>query len=262
MRIKTFITTACVAMAGIGLSVQSAKAVTYSNGDLFLGFQASGGTGVTSTYLVDIGQASTYTTATGSFNLSLGNIGADLTAIYGANWDTRTDLSWGIAGAVTPALGSDGNRTRYASAAEITPGTMADAWVRLSNSQSALATNGVSSLATAFVNNYSATANSTVAVIEGTSDVNNWVSFQSGGLSFGTYNPSIEGTVGTALDLFRMTTSSTPNLTGTYEGTFSINNSGQVGFSLSPAPEPSTYALIGLGAAFVLILRRRKAITA
>ncbi len=90
------LTTAVLALAGLGLTVKpaSAAAVSYSNDDLFLGFYASGGTGSSFDYLVNIGQASIYRDATGAFALNIGDIGADLSATYGSDWNTRSDLYW------------------------------------------------------------------------------------------------------------------------------------------------------------------------
>jgi len=41
-------------------------------------------------------------------------------------------------------------------------------------------------------------------------------------------------------------------------GQSSLNGAGMTGFGVSPVPEPSTFALAGLGAAAMLIFRRRK----
>jgi hypothetical protein len=65
-----------------------------------LGFRATGGTGATQTYLLNIGQASTYRDAAAGFVLyrQSWNIGADLVSIYGNSWFNRADLFWGVGG--------------------------------------------------------------------------------------------------------------------------------------------------------------------
>jgi hypothetical protein len=98
-------------------------ATTYSNGDLFIGFQKSG---VANTLAVNIGSVSQYipTSITGgtwngnTFNVSFGiipagnpgaggavtNLNADLTNTFGASWavnnslDSTQDVSWAVVG--------------------------------------------------------------------------------------------------------------------------------------------------------------------
>lgn len=276
---KTTTKLALLAIAGLGLGAQS-HAVTYTNGDLFLGFRASGGQGATQTYLVDLGQAAIYRDAAEgtSFTLDgtiagtdIDDIGADLSSIFGASWFSRSDLFWGIAGGVTPAASGDTLNTLYASAAQDSFG-ISTPWNRRSNSQQGATNTKIQTMATTFQNNYSNTVNSAKGVNEGFSDPNSWGSYQpggtvpnSGGISFAAFGPSIEGNFangasGTALDLYRMTTSSTAGLPGSYEGTFSINNSGAVSYTVTP--EPTSTLLIGTGLAAFAMRRRRKTVTA
>ena len=245
-----------------------AATVTYSDGDLFLGFRASGGTGATQTYLINIGQASTYRdAATGSsMTISLGNISADLASVYGGSWFNRGDLFWGVGGAVSGVVSADPSNTLYASREEPQAGTLADAWLRRSNSAQGTTVSKMQGLVSGYLNGSTSTANSNVSLIENTSDPNNWASFQPGGsnatgnISFGAFNPTVEGSfgggvAGTALDLFRMTSSTTTGLPGDYEGTFTISNSGVVNFAV--VPEPCALALFGVSAGLIGIGRRR-----
>jgi hypothetical protein len=104
-----------------------------------------------------------------------------------------------------------------------------------------------------------------VATVQPSSLDNDYAQYQANGgsTSFGYFNGALgnfaDGTSGTQLDLFRMQTGSS-SLQGTYEGTFSINNSGTVTFSSSvtPVPEPSTYGIaMALAAAVFIVIRRR-----
>jgi len=264
---KTNTTKALLVLAGFAVITPFAQAQTpsYTNGDLFLGFRASGGTGATSTYLVNIGQASTYRDAAdgSSFSLSIGNIGADLTTTYGATWFDRADLFWGIVGGVTPGLGADGNNTLYASLQQQPFGIETNPWDRRSNSQQSSTNTQITGLKNSFVSGqYSVTGNSSVAAIIPTSDASSWEDFNDGALSFGAWNGGIEGsfvnsTEGTALDLHRMATSSTPSLDGTREGTFTITDAGAVSFA-APIPEPSSALIIASGFGMLGMLRRRR----
>jgi hypothetical protein len=263
----------CLAIAGSLVVAGSAHAVTYSNGDLFLGFRATGGTGSSFDYLVDIGQASIYRDATSSFvlnnatGINIGNIGADLTAIFGSDWATRSDLFWGVVGTVSPAIGTDPINTEYASKGETTFGTVETSWNRRSNSQQGSANTaiGLTGLAGAFVN-YSSTANSTRAAQQGTGDANSWYSYVSQSTSFGgSYNSALEGSSLTglgnsALDLFRMQSSSTANLPGTYLGKFTTDSSGNITFNTAAVPEPSALTALAGGVALLGLMRRRSAV--
>lgn len=246
-----------------------AATVTYSDGDLFLGFRATGGTGATQTYLLNIGQASTYgdAAAGSSFTVNLGNVGTDLVSIYGNNWFNRADLFWGVGGAVSGAVSSDVPNTLYASREENPFGTLADPWNRRSNSAQGTTVSKIQGMASGYLNTGNSTANSNVGAVENTSDANNWASYQPGGanatgnISFGAYNPTVEGSFGggvgaTALDLFRMAPSTTTGLFGTYEGTFTISNNGLVRYDV--IPEPSTLAISGIGTGLLGLVRRRR----
>ena len=95
------------------------------NGDLFVGFRASAGTGASVSYLVNLGSDANFrnqplgTVLTLS---SLGDLGADLVATYGPSWHTREDLSWGIFGVRNSASPSVyGSRLRPSGQTPSTP---------------------------------------------------------------------------------------------------------------------------------------------
>jgi hypothetical protein len=262
-------------VAGIALFASpaaEAAPVTYSDGDLFLGFRAIGGTGATQTYLINIGQASTYRNALPNvtLNLSLGTIATDLTAIYGATWFTRSDILWGVVGVQSVAGNGDLANTLYASKVTFVPG-LALPWARRSSSQQGTTGSTVQSMVSGYINDpEGSTANSTLGVIQNTSDVNNWSNFNPGGSvtsSFGAYTPSIEGSSATGignapLDLFRLVRTGVDDGSGfttgngSYEGTFQIAGNGQVTFNV--VPEPSAAVLLGLGASVLGWTRRRR----
>jgi hypothetical protein len=269
----------CLAIAGSLALAGSAHALTVSNGDLFLGFRVTGGTGSSFDYLIDIGQASLYRDATGSFvlnntaGINIGNIGADLTSIFGANWYTRNDLYWGVVGTVNlNPVGIDAANTEYASKGETTFGTPEAPWNRRSNSQQGSANTaiGPSGLTGSSLTGASSTANSTRAVQQNSGDANSWYSYvhaaDGSGTSFnGSYNSALEGsfgggTGGSALDLFRMTTSTTAGLPGTYLGRFTTDTSGNITFTpTAVVPEPSALTALAGGAALLGLMRRRSA---
>src|SRR4051812_39247272 len=105
-------------------SAQAQTPVTYTAGDLLLGFRASGGAGALQSYEVNLGQASIYRDASGAFTVSnLGNISADLVLLFGPNWFDRSDVFWSVSGTPGPtAAGGDSARTLYTTTPELTPG--------------------------------------------------------------------------------------------------------------------------------------------
>ena len=254
----------------IGLSSLSVAA-PYTAGDIFLGFRITGGT---QCYLVNIGQASLYKAAApASFTVSVGNIGTDLADVFGADWHQNPDVYWGVMGTntnLTTTVAGDPGRTLYASKAEVTYGTQETPWNRGSSATQSAPAGKLMGLAGAPLGyaGYSVTSNSSVAVIQTSSDSASYASYQpggtmtnSGGVSFNYWNPSNEGGFGagadlTALDLFRMPTGSS-SLLGEYLGTFTITSAGVLTFSKSP-PSSGTpgfaswiagYNLVGADAA-------------
>lgn len=231
-----------------------AALVTYTQGDLLMGFRATSGQGAGTSYVVNIGQASGYRDATTYGTVPIaGNIDADLTAIYGSGWSSRTDILWGIVGTPsnTATVGGDDVPTLYATK----PGSATTGWqISGSSTRVAVATTIVS-LQTSFAT-YTASANSAAAAIMTDSDQNTWRQYMASGgngaytagnKDFGGF-ANIEGSLQDVLSLSRTTNASA----GTIEGTFSISPAG-----LSFVPEPTSALLAGLGAVTLLLRRRR-----
>jgi len=246
--------------AALAVSVLSANAalVTYSQGDLLMGFRATGGQGAGTSYVVNIGSAAGFRDAnpTSSMTVSIaGNINADLTATYGDGWASREDILWGVVGTPsnTATVASDVAPTLYASK----PGITATGW-QISGSSTRLAVSTtIVSLQTTFAASQ-ATSNSSVATLMTDTDANTWrqymatggnASYTSGGRDFGAF-ANIEGGLADKLSLSRTINASA----GSIEGYFQINSGG----SLSFVPEPTSALLAGLGG-LALIIRRRRA---
>lgn len=267
-------------VAGITALAASANAATFVAGDLLLGFRATGGQGSTSTYVVNLGSSyGTYRDATSNI-ASVIDIGSALTTIYGANWNTRSDLFWGIAGVRSNAasgasVGGDPVKTNYVSAAQTTinPGVSGNSnpWVVSGSTARATIANNINDVQVSFAaaaGYGGANGNNTAEIA--TSVANTWEDKNTGTDSF-ALGSSIEGNfgsgaAGTALDLYRILNTNTGASpagtvgTGSWEGTFTISNSGVVGFSVTAAavPEPSRALLGGLGLFGVFFRRRRK----
>ena len=237
--------------AGTALLTPVAQAATSAAGDLFLGVHATGGTGATQDYVVNIGPASQF--LTGSATLTVKNINADLTLLYGGSWATRTDLFWGIVGSTGSfaPIGDEPAKTLFATRARTGVGLPNLPWQRQSESSQGAATNKINSLASAFNTSGSVGLTTANAVVRLTTSTNSWASYQKGGtiansgpapgVSFAFFNPSIEGYPATnglqpdaTLDLFRMrpaTATVPPGTNGDRLGSFALSGAGVVTFT-------------------------------
>ncbi|RYD23871.1 MAG: hypothetical protein EOP88_02420 [Verrucomicrobiaceae bacterium] len=223
----------------------------FVEGDIFVGFRASSGTGASTSYLVKLGNDETSFNSSGP--LVLGNLGADLSSEefgFGPEWSTRSDVRWGIFG-VRDAVNIP---VLYASRARSIPSTPATPWTLINqqkkqttatqiNSVIQSATGGVGA-SPSYVQLIS-TENSAVAGYQpngvGPSSYNHQVA--SGTSDFGTSSAwsSIEGSFGagpaaTVLDVFRIGRVSGVETVSLF-GTFSISASGVITFT-KPSATP------------------------
>jgi hypothetical protein len=246
---------ACMALIA---SRAMAATVSYTDGDLFLGFRSTDGT---QSYLVDIGQPSQFVNAPpgSTIHITLAS-SIDLSNVFGADWFTRIDpntgrnaVLWAVVGGRLVAGGGDSMNTLYSTNPNAT------AWNRGSNSAQSGITSLTDSLGTTYDGNQS-TANSPGGIIQMNSSANTWATFQpggnnSGGISFQFWNPTNEGTPNQTLFFNRIVPGSGP---GQLLGSFNISTDGSLTFSA--VPEPSTIASSVAGAALLVavMMWRRK----
>lgn len=240
------------------LSTNATAALNYSNGDLLLGFRSSADPGSTTDYVVNIGPASQFTTASSTFTVAnLGNIAADLVATFSnpgvADWNARAEVSWGIIGTDLPA---DPANTLYATKSrdKANLGTQTTPYNRASNTTQST----VNSRIRAFVSGYTlsdANAASPKGTLQPTSATNSYYSCTYTGPAF-QYFSGFEGnfgagTAGSVLDLYRLapTTQNTAGAGQIYVGSFQLDNNGQLTFTPAAAAVPkfsfaaSTYSV-------------------
>jgi MYXO-CTERM domain-containing protein len=280
MKIRHPLAASLLALAGAAFIQPNASAqvpVSYSPDDLILAFRTTGGsTPAASSYLVDLGPASFFTgSAAGSqvslnLALSLGDIQADLVALFGANWFSRSDLFWSISGTTgSSAADGDPSRTLYASREEDILGVQSIPWTRANSSGQAAPANKLASVGNGFAadggNPNLSTANSDVAIIQANGATNSFASFQADGSSFSYFSPTIEGDfgdgfAGTALDLYRLAPGSgaTVGAAGDFVGSFSIDGGAQLTFNAAVVPEPGSAVVVAAGAGLLGLIRRRR----
>lgn len=263
---KSIFKKAMLGTVGMVLIQSTAMAAwTFSSADLVIGFQATGGQGSTTNLFFNLGDSYDFSQ---NANLgTVGNINEDLVATFGSNWNTRTDLYFGVFGnrsnlstTLEPgdiANGIEPGRTVYLSSATLAAGAA-----------SLRASFGTSTLGTG-TNNYGGLRNILPAMTEtafadGVASINaaanptEWNNSWSGKnppggasfLVFGGIQQNFSATGGDRMvDIQRMTA----NTPSTYEGTITIGADG----SISAIPEVSSSLLAGV-AGLALCLRRRR----
>ena len=284
-------------LIALGTAKQSSAA--FANGDLLLSFQATGGQGVTSTYVANLGTGYSYRNAVSNIS-NVTSIGGDLTTLYGANWYDRTDLYINIIGNQAagyspanqggPVVNGDARNTIYVSRARTdSDATSYTAWSGVASAMGTVGTQAqtYNTAVSSFLSsaNSATIATSTANTIEDfttpagsllvnfsnfSADFNQ--AFGSGSL-FNISGTNYEGAL--TLQRINRVDGTTGALVGNYvepgiaagtgsnEGFFAISSTGQVDYITSAAvPEPSTYAQAAVAlliAAFFIAKKRRKA---
>ena len=283
----------------IALGTAEQSSAAFANGDLLLSFQATGGQGVTSTYVANLGTGYSYRDAVSNISNVI-SIGGDLTTLYGANWYDRTDLYINIIGNQAagyspanqggPVVNGDARNSIYVSRARTdSDATSYNAWSGVASAMNAVGTQAqtYNTAVSSFLSsaNSATIATSTANTIEDfttpagsllvnfsnfSADFNQ--AFGSGSL-FNISGTNYEGAL--TLQRINRVDGTTGALVGNYvepgiaagtgsnEGFFAISSTGQVDYITSAAvPEPSTYAQAAVAlliAAFLIAKKRRKA---
>lgn len=289
MQIKTKHLLTALVVAGISAVAFPANAATIVNGDLLLGFRVTGGVGVGTDLIVNVGptgvaggNATVYRDANASIP-SVVDLGAELTAIYGASWADRGDLSWGVIGVRSASStgggnGTNGNvpgRSPFIGIAQSTstPGVQSSAEPLLDSGTSrATTSNLINGINVQFAGGSDTGVGSAEAIYLASTTLGGYTEQQAAffGLPGGTETSNASGIDNSGLDLYWILNNNTGALdnglavtsdvgTGVYQGSFQINSSGVVSFNTAaPIPEPSRALLGGLGLV-ALIFRRRRA---
>jgi len=234
-------------LAALGTAITARAQVSANMSDLVLGFRATGGQGQNVNLEVNLGSAGQFIGQSSGTTLLLSRLSAvDLSATYGANWATRTDLVWGIVGTAGRISGGPNGApvaTVWATRAEDTVGTQSAPWTPGSIGAQFNASSQIEALlagAPGSLNGASATANSTSSATINATLAGSYTyqdSFQVG-TSFSFFNPTINnaakpasGTY-TVSDLYELRPGASA---ASYVGSFGLSTSGTLTFSTTPA---------------------------
>lgn len=270
--------TALVLLAG---TVHAASLLngTTGAGELFVGLRASAGQGLAKNVVIDLGSVSALSLLPAGSVVTLGNIGTDLTAQYGASWWERTDLAWSAVAGVASTATADPTSTLYGgvSANGLFPLSTVGYTRAANNAQLSIA-NLITSMASG-ANGFTVAATGATSniAIENTGDANSWSSkfgaspfngfatpsgqvFEQA-FTVGAVAPGVEG----ALDVYRMFKTGTADGDlggattgpGSYQLTLEIDQSGVIKGNVLPVPEPASIGLLMSGGMLFLASRRR-----
>ena len=240
--IKSFLLAGLILTGIVYIPGARAQLLTQTNaqlGDLILGFETTGGGG-TKDLLIDLGSA-TNTAELLSLNL---NLKSDLTNAFATNY--ASTVSYGLYSVTT-------NKVIYASG----PANLANGGYQLESSSSAsLQKTAFQDLFGEFNNDGLSGQTSTHGVYEATTETYTWGSFNpSSGAFNNNFYGNIESAIGTTSDLYVQPLGSSSSYGTFTDLAFTVSNLGLL--TVAAVPEPSTYALFGLGVLLFVITYRR-----
>lgn len=268
--------TMILAVAGLIFAAQHARAQNAVTGDLLMGFNQ---TGSPNDYVIDLGPASQFLNKSAGTTFTVSNLqglATDLSTVaFNSSWasNSQTNLvQWGIVG-YTATAGPDtfagvADDSLFVTVGESTPGTLASTvpQEKSSTNQNGVitASNGLANLVNNINNTDSQSTNvtNTTAVEQSSGESHSWAlgnpqtnAFTSGLNIEQPDSGSFRGPTNSELDLYLLQPGSG---NGTYEGSFTLDGSGDVTFSVLAVPEPSTYAMLFMGAGIFVFLTHRR----
>jgi hypothetical protein len=248
MKLNQFLTTAAVAIA----SIVSANATnTFSDSDLLLGISTS-----TTSYVCDLGNISALLSLSSgqsiTWTLSVSGISETLGSTDWADSGTST-VKWGIV-----AADIAGDRSVWATAS--TTATV----LNLGYSKTSTATTSIGNTDNTYINadaasTDGASSNVLSAASELSSDAYSWISYTKNTASFTNLKScviSLDSSDSSTLDLYYYDSSATAGTEATLLGTFTLSDDGTLTYTA--VPEPSTYAMVGMGGLAMLRMFRRR----
>jgi PEP-CTERM motif len=242
---------------------------TWNPGELMLGFSTSTGTGSSTDLMINLGSYTQFATFDGTTSLlSIVNTN-DIAAVYGTDWNTRTDLNWAVAGSMSNSTTTAGipKSTVFSVTPHGNAAISSQPITSLNADITDIAAMGTNAFNTADTTGYS--NGSTVGVADSNVDSFNSRYKTSPTARFGVGNYNV--TTGTEIsDLYGLVPTSGLGVTNPTAanwikgsnllGSFTLDSTGLsfTAVNVSAVPEPSSYAAIGGLAALGFGVSRRR----
>jgi hypothetical protein len=254
-------------ISGVVLTEAKAQITTHTQGDIYAGFWQMDASGaIAKNYAAKIGTQSSLTAAK-QFD-TLVNLGSDLDTMFGSGWynnsgETNT-VNWGVFGQVYSGFSNGetnvpyllGVRSSYSDAGNI---QTLNEYQGDSAANFSSFTGGYDNLAGGAGNG--STAGALTAGVNMTGDANSFAKFvYDSGFSLGAYGDLSTGVniPGNDGDMYvwagKIAADFGDANAGNFVNRLTVDQSGVV----SVIPEPSTYAMVGVAALFLIVAYRRK----
>jgi len=215
---------------------------TPAYGNLLLCFRVTGGTGDGTDLIFDLGSYSKPDTSL--------KIGPDLAAVYGTNWAKDTDLVWSIVGSEKSGTNPPAD-TLFVSA----PNGSAPPDATSQTSQ--IPTRGdIGAMYAAFQTGTTGLLSNASKVVS--SDGNSYTSEEANYSQNLDQNTEQTGDVGTGTDKVDIYELDPKPIKDIELGIGTLNADGYFTFQAEAIPEPSTWAVVAMGAAALLVFRKRR----
>jgi hypothetical protein len=255
---------AALALAGLAAMNNAGATPSYNFGDSLLLFRidqtaSSSTTGYNLNVAIDLGNLN-FLPSNFSYNLSGSSLTSLLDATYGSGWANNANLWAGVIGTTTDSV-----TTSYVTTDSPAFGRTTWSYINSYNGQMATAFKNSGIITSVTDNNGTAHWASVLDITSGLGYANNFTLMDDPSLATTTtgFGQNFAGPIGTYLSAadtnstvdFTITTYTKGAVNDHANGDVSIDSTGAI--TVNAVPEPSMYALIGLGALLLIIAARR-----
>ena len=257
MKLKKTLITSALLFTGVAMFVTDSHAATISANidDIIISFRTKDNS-ITNNLEVDLGNWAN--------PISTIDLSADLVSVYGASWNTNTQLVWSVVGTTyNNPPGSEQSYTIYYTAP--TSPTLAIVTQPGTSGAQTQAAGSINTL-TAFLNGKTSFSSLGNDFVDPTSQAASYTKMEQNGsvtkpfnffANSGRLENGVASSGSNSSAFYKLVPTDEGGSGAVSLGSFSLGSNGTLSFTQA-IPEPSTYALVGLGALALLKFRPRK----